>query len=161
MHNPEKSQMRPGIVLAVLLLSLSAIAQTRVSTQHVNLPLFIPCVNHGRGELVTLSGSVRVLTSRYLIGGLEYGFSIYAGIFTGKGDSTGHTYQAEGSNEATYKNVVLHPNGRTGAFTFTSNLHLRDLSYADNGIIYRNVREIIASNDGNTLTEVPEITNCN
>lgn len=153
--------MKPRIVLAAWLLSLSATAQTRVSTQQVNLPLFIPCINHGRGELVTLSGSVRVLTSRYSIDGLEHGFSIYAGIFTGKGDSTGHTYQAEGSNDASYKNVVLHSNGRDGAFTFTSNLHLRDLFYNDDGVMYHIVREIIVSNDGNTLTEVPEITNCN
>jgi hypothetical protein len=153
--------MKPRIVLAVWLLSLSATAQTMVSTQQVNLPLFIPCINHGRGELVTLSGSVRVLTSRYSTGGLEHGFSIYAGIFIGKGDSTGHTYQAEGSNDASYKNVVLHSNGRNGAFTFTSNLHLRDLFYNDLGVMYHNVREIIVSNDGDTLTEVPEITNCN
>ena len=153
--------MKPAIALAVLLLSLSAIAQTMASTQQVNLPLFIPCANHGKGELVNLSGRVRVLTSRYSIDGLEHGFSVYAGLFTGKGDSTGHTYQAEGSNDASYKNVVFHSNGRDGEFTFTSNLHLRDLSYEDNGIMYHNVRGVIVSNDGNTLNEVREITRCN
>ena len=150
--------MKPVIASAVFLLSLSAIAQTTGSTQQVNLALFIPCVNHGKGEIVNLTGRVRVLNSRYPIG--DHGFSIYAGILTGKGNSTGHTYQAEGSNDASYKNVVSHPNGNDGDFTFTSNLHLRDLFYADNGVMYHNVREVIVSNDGNTLTEVPEITTC-
>jgi hypothetical protein len=150
--------MKPVIASVVFLLSLSAIAQTTGSTQQVNLPLFIPCVNHGKGEIVNLSGKVRVLNSRYPIGG--HGFSIYAGILTGKGNSTGHTYQAEGSNDASYKNVVSHPNGNDGDFTFTSNLHLRDLVYEDNGVMYHNVREVIVSNDGNTLTEVLEITTC-
>ena len=95
-----------------------------------------------------------MLTSRYPTG--DHGFSIYAGILTGKGNSTGHTYQAEGSNEASYKNLVSHSNGSDGDFTFTSNLHLRDLSYEDNGVMYHNVREIIVKNDGNTLTESPE-----
>jgi hypothetical protein len=156
---PENAQMKPMIASAVILLSLAAIAQTTGSSQDVNLPLFIPCVNHGEGELVNLSGRVRVLTSRYPTG--DHGFSIYAGILTGKGNSTGHTYQAEGSNEASYKNVVSHPNGNDGDFTFTSNLHLRDLSYDDNGVMYHNVREVIVKNDGNTLTESPEITTCN
>jgi hypothetical protein len=151
--------MKPVIASAVILFSLAVIAQTTGSTQHVNLPLFIPCVNHGKGEIVNLSGRVRVLTSRYLTG--DHGFSIYAGILTGKGNSTGHTYQAEGSNEASYKNVVSHPNGSDGDFTFTSNLHLRDLSYEDNGVMYHNVREVIVKNGGNTLTESPEITTCN
>jgi hypothetical protein len=152
--------MKPVIALAVFLLSLSAVAQTSVSMRQVNLPLFIPCVNHGKGEIVSLFGKVRVLTSRYPIDGLEHGFSIYAGILTGKGNSTGHTYQAEGSNDASYKNVALPQNGGGGTFTFTNNLHLRDLSKTDDGIMYHNVREVIVSNDGNTLTEVPEITTC-
>jgi hypothetical protein len=45
--HPEKAQMKSAIALAVFVLSLSAMAQTTVSTQQVNLPLFIPCVNHG------------------------------------------------------------------------------------------------------------------
>lgn len=151
--------MKPVIASAVFLLLLSAMAQTTGSTQQVNLPLFIPCVNQGKGEIVNLSGRVRVLTCRSPTGG--HGFSIYAGILTGKGNSTGHTYQAEGSNDASYNNVVSHPNGNDGDFTFTSNLHLRDLSYQDGGVMYHNVREIIVSNDGNTLTESPEITTCN
>jgi hypothetical protein len=151
--------MKSLIVFSLCLLSVSAIAQTSGSTQQVNLQLFIPCVNHGKGEIINLSGRVRVLTSRYPIAG--HGFSIYAGILTGKGNSTGHTYQAEGSNDASYKNLVSHPNGNDGDFTFTSNLHLRDLSYEDNGVMYHNVREVIVSNDGNTLNESPEITTCN
>jgi hypothetical protein len=151
--------MKPVIASAVILFSLAAIAQTTGSTQHVNLLLFVPCVNHGEGETVNLSGRVRVLTSHYPTG--VHGFSIYAGILTGKGNSTGHTYQAEGSNEASYKNVVSYSNGNDGDFTFTSNFHLRDLSYEDNGVIYHNVREVIVKNGGNTLTESPEITTCN
>ena len=151
--------MKPVIASAVILLSLAAIAQTAGSMQQVNLPLFIPCVNHGKGEVVNLSGRVRVLASRYPTG--DHGFLVYAGILAGKGNSTGHTYQAEGSNDASYKNVVSHPNGNAGDFTFTSNLHLRDLSHEDNGVIYHNVREVIVNNNGNTLTEVPEITTCN
>jgi hypothetical protein len=151
--------MKRVIASAVILFSLVVIAQTTGSTQHVNLPLFIPCVNHGQGEIVNLSGRVRVLTSRYRTG--DHGFLIYAGVLTGKGNSTGHTYHAEGSNEASYKNVVSHPNGNTGDFTFTTSLHLRDLSYEDNGVMYHNVREVIVKNDGNTLTESPELTTCN
>jgi hypothetical protein len=151
--------MKPVIASAVILLSLAAIAQTAGSMQQVNLPLFIPCVNHGKGEVVNLSGRVRVLTSRYPTG--DHGFLVYAGILTGKGNSTGHTYQAEGSNDASYKNVVSHPYGNAGDFTFTSNLHLRDFSHEDNGVIYHNVREVIVNNNANTLTERPEITTCN
>jgi hypothetical protein len=153
--------MKSVVALAVFIVSLSAMAQTTVSTQQVNLQLLVPCVNHGKGEIVNLSGSVRVLTARYPINGLEHGFSIYAGILTGKGNSTGHTYQAEGSNDASYKNVVARPTGNDGDFTFTSNLYLKDLSYDDNGVTYHNVREVIVSNGGNTLIEVPEITACN
>jgi hypothetical protein len=146
------------IASAVILFSLGVMAQTTGSTGHVNLRLFSPCVNHGEGEIVNLAGRVRVLTSRYLTG--DHGFSIYAGILTGKANSTGHTYQAEGSNEASYKNVVSHPDGSDGDFTFTSNLHQRDMSYEDNGIMYHNVREVVVRNDGNTLTENPDITTC-
>jgi hypothetical protein len=153
--------MKSAIALAVFILSVSAVAQTTASMQQANLPLFIPCVNHGKGEIVNFSGRVSVLTTRYPKDGLEHGFSIYAGILTGKGNSTGHTYQAEGSNDASYKNVVCHPNGNDGDFTFTSDLHLRDLSYGDDGVMYHNVREVIVSNDGDSLIEVPEITACN
>jgi hypothetical protein len=44
------------------------------SNRTSNLPLFIPCVNHGKGEIVNLSGRVRILTARYPKNGLERGF---------------------------------------------------------------------------------------
>jgi hypothetical protein len=56
---------------------------------------------------------------------------------------------------------VSNPNGNDGDFTFTTNLHLRDLSYEDNGVMYHNVRKVIVNNEGNTITESPEITTCN
>ena len=153
--------MKTVSALALFVLSLAAMAKTTASTQQINLQLFIPCVNHGKGEIVNLSGRVRVLTSRYPDNGLEHGFSGYAGTLTGKGTTTGHPYRAEGSNDASYKNVVFHQNGGgDGDFTFTSNLYLRDLFYEDNGIMYHNQREVIVSNEGTTLNEAPEIMTC-
>jgi hypothetical protein len=74
-----------------------------------------------------------VLTSRDPTGG--DGFSIYAGIVTGNGNSPGYTYQTESSNDASHKNVVSRPNGNDGDFSFTSNLHLMVLFYEDNEMI--------------------------
>ena len=62
--------MKSVVALAVFIVSLSAMEQTTMSTQQVSLPLLVPCVNHGKGEIVNLSGCVRVLTGRFSINGL-------------------------------------------------------------------------------------------
>lgn len=157
-----------AVILSSFAFSQSSLAQTTttVSMQTVGVQIHIPCVNAAKGgDTVNLVGNnIRVVMNYTKANGTETGILTYAGTFTGKGGSTGHTYQAEGSVEHAFTNFVPFnsdgsPNG-DGNFVYTYVLHLTDQFYKDNGVLVHLVSRFVLTNDGNNATVQPDQVVC-
>jgi hypothetical protein len=147
-----------AVALAVILSSLVASAQTSMSIQQVSIVTSVPCANRGQGEIVTFTGTLKVLSyANSEASGIHNGVFLSVGDLVGKGQTTGRKYLANGSNEESFKNFVFHPNGGDGDFLFTIDLHVTG---KHENFLYHDAREFIVSNDGNNLEAIPEVTAC-
>jgi len=158
----KKVKLAAALAILLALGGVKAKAQTTTFLdQQVSLTLSYPgaCLNHGRGEVVNLSGKVRVISYDVNVNGIRHGFVLYAGQLTGKGQSTGINYTATGSHEASYKGVDVAGNGD---YVFDDNFRLGS-AYTTNtvgGVTLHDKREFVLTNSGNTLTVLPEESVC-
>jgi len=143
--------------LALLLLSLCASAQivTTYASRQEGLTLNVPCVNSHRGELVTFTGKVYTILQMITVNGIKHGTLFYAAdALVGRGQTTGRVYSMKGTNDEMFTGQDALGNGDY-KFTILFGIH----SNFEN-VYYRDAREDVLSDNGNTLTIVPEWTIC-
>jgi hypothetical protein len=151
-----------AIVLSSLALSQPSMAQTTtlVSVVPVEMIVFVPCVNSGKGEVIdfdTMVHQVDQYTGTTSITGVLFS----AATWSGMGETTHRKYSGVGSYEQSFKNQQGSNDdaGVTGDFTWSYRLNIQS---SQDHVLFRDIKEAIyADINGNAkVTIVPEQILC-